>query len=405
MKKVLPHIANVLNFLCVTSLGLVPLNFGCNDRKEHSHNTGEAVIALDEVLLPANNYVISNQRTVSLKLSEGIKTYAGQGYITYDPRRNKTVASRVAGRIERLYVKYNNQYVKRGERILDLYSPDLNSYVNEYLFLRKNGSDRALVSAARYKLQQLGMTSQQLEKLDQPGTHTNLVSVFSNAEGYINFRLGATVEPTGKEAQASLNRMSEMGETGEEVVPPVGASSISEGAYVNAGQTLFSVNDLEEVWAVVSLPASTAPHFRLRDKIRLQSELRPGEIDEEIDFIEPVYDAGQRFMQIRVHLRNPGRLLKLNSLVKAKVIPSTRLTWVLPVSSVYDLGKRKIVWVYKDKTSTGAKLFEAREVVTGSLQDNTIQVLKGLDEKDQVAQYAGYMVDSEGFILRNDRKR
>ncbi|HEY1008527.1 MAG TPA: efflux RND transporter periplasmic adaptor subunit [Daejeonella sp.] len=391
--------------MSITSLGLVLFNIGCNDRKEHLHGTGQAVIALDEVLLPANNYVISQQKTVSPKLSEGIKTYAGQGYITYDPRRNKTVASRVAGRVEKLYVKYNNQYVKRGQRILDLYSPDLNSYVNEYLFLRKNGSDRALVSAARDKLQQLGMTSQQIHKLDQAGTHTNIVSVFSNTEGYINFQLGATVKPTGKGDKTVLNEMAGMGGAGEEAGPQPGASSLSEGAYVSAGQSLFAVNDLQEVWAVVSLPASTAPHFRLRDKIRLQSELRPGEIDEEIDFIEPVYDAGQRFMQIRVHLKNPGRRLKLNSLIIGKVIPSNHRIWVLPASSVYDLGRRKIVWALKGKTATGAKLFEAREVVTGVLQDNTIQVLKGLDEKDQVAQYAGYMVDSEGFILMDDLKQ
>lgn len=405
MKKVLSHITNMLNFVSITSLGLALFNIGCNDRKEHLHGTGQAVIALDEVLLPANNYVISQQKTVSPKLSEGIKTYAGQGYITYDPRRNKTVASRVAGRVEKLYVKYNNQYVKRGQRILDLYSPDLNSYVNEYLFLRKNGSDRALVSAARDKLQQLGMTSQQIHKLDQTGTHTNIVSVFSNTEGYINFQLGTSVKPLSKGDKTVLNEMAGMGGAGEEAVPQAGASSLSEGAYVSAGQSLFAVNDLQEVWAVVSLPASTAPHFRLRDKIRLQSELRPGEIDEEIDFIEPVYDAGQRFMQIRINLNNPGRRLKLNSLIKGKVIPSNHRIWVLPASSVYDLGRRKIVWALKGKTATGAKLFEAREVVTGILQDNTIQVLKGLDENDQVAQYAGYMVDSEGFILTDDLKQ
>src|SRR5574338_398091 len=88
-------------------------------------NMGQGPDTLDEMYLsalPANQSVISKQSAVPVRDSMQQFTINGEGYITFDPRRNRKISVRISGRIERLYVKYNYQYVRKGEKIMEIYS-------------------------------------------------------------------------------------------------------------------------------------------------------------------------------------------------------------------------------------------------------------------------------------------
>lgn len=371
-----------------------------DEHKDHKVKEDPELKSLKEVIPSANNWVISNQKTVKLQLFDTSMAIPAQGYITYDIRRNNKMAARVGGRIERLYVTYNNEYVRKGDKIMDLYSPELNTYQDEFLYLvRSSGKGEKLLEEGRKKLRLLGMTDAQISKLERTGEHSYTISVFSLYDGYVILTLDQETKGRMSTETKSSNGMNAMGSSN--IVPayenPVG--QIREGMYVNAGQTLFSVNDLDEVWAIVSLETKFEPHFRLNDDFLLNSEIVPGkEIHGKVNFIEPVFINEQRFLQIRIYLNNKDHLLKINSLVRGKIIPAAHSMWFLPSSSIYDLGRRKVVWIYKGKTDKGAKLFEAREVVTGIRQKDFIQILTGLDRSEEVVLDAGYMVDSESFI-------
>jgi membrane fusion protein, copper/silver efflux system len=87
--------------------------------------------------LPTNRTVISTQKAIEPVESDMDFAFKGNGYISFDWRRNHKVPVRIGGRIERLYVKYNYQYVRKGEKILELYSPEINTYIEELLYVNR----------------------------------------------------------------------------------------------------------------------------------------------------------------------------------------------------------------------------------------------------------------------------
>ena len=67
------------------------------------------------LLKPVNEQVIASMPTIEVESGTRIFSIPVQGVITYDTRKQETVASRVAGRIERMYVKYNFQPIIKGQ--------------------------------------------------------------------------------------------------------------------------------------------------------------------------------------------------------------------------------------------------------------------------------------------------
>lgn len=368
--------------------------YGMHTMDDHERST------LMEVIPSTNNWVISNQASVKLRLFDSSIAIPAQGYITYDVRRNNKMAARVGGRIERLYVKYNHEYVRKGDKILDLYSPELNTFQDEYLYLvRNSGKGEKLIEEGRKKLRLLGMTEAQINELERTGEHSYTISVFSLFTGYIILASDELGKANMNTETNSGNGMNSMGNSRVGPANVNASGQIREGMYVNSGQTLFSVNDLDKVWAIVSLETKFEPHFKLNDDFVLNSEIVPGQdIHGKVNFIEPTFKDEQRFLQVRIYLNNKDHLLKINSLVTGKIIPASHNLWMLPSSSVYDLGRRKIVWVYKGNTLKGSKLYEAREVITGIRQRDLIQVIEGIGKNEEVVMDAGYMIDSESFI-------
>ena len=132
---------------------------GKNDRPSNMENMEgmkdnnlapfDSALNLSTYVLPSNSQVISAQKTVMAMPASNVNVIKALGYIVPDERLNNKVAVRFSGRIEKLYIRYNLQYVKKGEKILDLYSPDLNTDQEELLFLLKDNSEPALAEKAR----------------------------------------------------------------------------------------------------------------------------------------------------------------------------------------------------------------------------------------------------------------
>lgn len=382
---------------------------GCGDRKERAvTKPGIPMEMLRAISRPTSNVVISDQPTVRPVATNQPLKVPFQGYITYDERRNNSVSVRVGGRIEKLYVKYNNEYVKQGTRILDLYSPELNTYQEEFLFLLKSGHDPELVESGKAKLRLLGLSDSQIRQLEKNGRVSFTISVYSPHEGYIVYRSEGQGGTSGMETPASggsSEGMAGNNQRNSDDQPASGPGGlIREGGNVGRGQLLFSVNDLEQVWAIASVESKYQPYLKPGEAVEVRSELAPDRmLNGQVGLIEPIYQPGQKFTQARVYVKNPGRLLKINSLLSGEIFPVEAQGLTVPTSSVYDLGRRKIVWVLQGFTPNRHKIFEARSVRTGVLLGNQIQILAGVTASDQLARDAGYLVDSEDFILPRDQ--
>lgn len=352
--------------------------------------------------LPANQTVISKQAAVLVGDSSTQFEIKGNGYVTFDPRRNRKIPARIGGRIERLYVKYNYQYIQKGEKIMELYSPELNTYVSEYLFIKRKSKDPVLMDKAKQKLLLLGLTRDQILKIDQSGAAPFTITIYSPFEGYVLSNPSTTGGGMGTQ-----NTQSGMGSGMNN--PAAGAStdipgttlsdnSIREGMYVSKDQTVFWINDFREVWGIVAFSHQNEKILKAGLEAVVKSELLPDQTFRSvIPMVEPVYLSGQKFTQVRLYLSNAKRKLKQNSLVTATVSVNSQAIMV-PASSVYYLGNTAIVWVQRAVTKQGSNVFQARAVKIGNRNNQTIEVLKGLNRGEFIAKDAGYLADSETIV-------
>lgn len=374
--------------------------------KDHSvHHINKNDHGLDaslrDIINLADKEVISDQQTIAaLSKESGIKLTLN-GFISPDQRRDYAVATRISGRIEKLFVKYNYQFIQKGDKILEIYSPELKSSQEEYLYLLKNSTDQNLIESGKKKLLLLGLSEKQTKILEQTGSLTSTITIFSPSAGYILLDPGSNPGLSAAETKSSggmgmsSTARSEASSSPENLI----TVDLKEGSYVTQGQTLFRVNDFKEVWAVLTFPTENQRMVKLNTPVTVFPEqFVQKAITGKIDFIEPAFSEGIQFVQARVYLKNPNNKLKANSLVTAEINPSGTNIIMVPNSSISDLGGRKIVWIKTKESPSGKNIFTPKTVITGFQSKDFTEIMEGLKEGDLVAKDAGYLLDSESII-------
>ncbi len=359
--------------------------------------------ASDQIISP-NKQVLSRQSTVKLTAQSETQSLKAQGYIDLDRNRNQTVSSRFGGRIEKLYVKYDLQFVKKGERLLELYSPELNTFQEEHLFLLKTKAEKSLLEQSRQKLKLLGLMDNQITQLEKNETFTQTVTVYSSSSGYIFFNTESNNNKGSENPQvSSMNNMNNVAKNNTDKSFDASLNQIRQGMYINKGETLFNINDLQNVWAIVSVSADLHSSIQVNSPVKIISELFSDKLfNGKIALIEQTFEENkQRFVRIRIDLPNPTSQLKLNSLVTAEINLGSKGNFQIPVSAVYRTGFNSFVWVKTGTTQAGTGIFKLRKVSTSSPINGMVTVINGLTENEEVAEHAGYLTDSETFL--NDK--
>jgi len=357
---------------------------------------------LEQAVSP-NKLVLSNQATFRLQSGNSGKTEKAQGFITLAQNRNQSVAARFGGRIEKLYVKFSNQYVKQGDKIMDIYSPDLRTFQEEHLFILKSNNENSLIEKSREKLRLLGITDNQITQLEKNETVALTIPVYSPTNGYVFFSEQSQQQNSGTKNNSAMNTMNMKQNTNNESSYAASASQIREGMYVNEGQTLFSVNDLQEVWALVSVSNQYANQILENQSVEIVSENNPSKtLKGKVALIEQTFEeANQRFARVRIVLPNPNNSLKINSLVTAQFTLSKSKNMQVPSSAVYKTGLNAFVWVKTDTTQNGTGIFQLRKVIAGTSANGMITIQSGLSPNEEIAKEAGLMTDSETFLNAN----
>lgn len=367
----------------------------------HPGNSPQLVIPVEST----NRVVVSNQSTVRPAWGRQAGPVIAYGFISLDETRSNQVAARLSGRVEKLYVKFENQYVRKGEKIMDLYSVDLNTWQEELLYAQKIDPDGELPKHAAHKLNLLGVADDQIRNIINSGKTSFTLSVYSPYNGYIFYTPSASLpQPKRGIAPGGGNKMGGMPATASGV--PMGSApmgspggQVREGAYVSTGQTLFWINDLRQVWGILSVDNLHQHRLSLRDSTEVISELAPeSPFHTTIRFIEPIYTSGQKFVQARVYLPNNNMKLRVNSLLQASIHPKAGNLLTLPASSILYLGGRQAVWKKTGQTAGGSHVFEIHFVSLGPVSQGHVVVLEGLKADDEVALDAGFLIDRESLI-------
>ena len=381
----------------VCQMDLVPVN------RTDSHAGVDA--SLENLVKPSNQLVISQIRTVRPR--EGVRANRVnlQGVINYDTNNWGMVSSRVGGRIERLYVTYNYQYVNKGQKLMDIYSPDLANAQQELLYLKSTG-DKALLEAAKSKLRLLGASNGQISAVLRSGKVDYSVSVYSPLSGYIAEQksespstgsyegAGAVISEEGKEAGMSEMSGSTAGLPSQ--IPQVETNSpimVREGQYVSSGQKIFSLINAGTVWADFFAGADQLQYLKKGTSIQLASvDNSSQKAVSKINLVQPYYSGGTSFTRMRAKIDNPGMKWKVGQLISISTDVSTNFGNWLPRTAVLQMGTRYVAFV----KNGGA--FVPVYVKIKQHSGDWVDVADSLRKDQDVALNAWFMVDSESFV-------
>lgn len=379
----------------------------CHNGNESNQIPTTSASDLNALVLPTNQTVFSEIKTIRpTQQSVSLDIYA-TGVITYDPRFINTISSRFGGRIEKLYVRFNFENVAEGQRIMDIYSPDILTAEKNLVFLLSNSSiDTALINLATQKLQLLGLTNEQLKQIERTKQVINPLPVFSPYSGHIHdigVTGGTASSPnmnTGMNGGVNSSSASSAAQIENLPFSRTSALSIKEGMYVETGQSIFEVYNINRVWAVLNIFPRDAALIKAGDNVSITAETSPSNvISSTISYIEPFSGQNASAIKARVYLQNADKLhLKIGTLLSATISAAEIEGIWLPRNAVINLGQKQIVFLKTDK------YFVSKIVQTGITTDSLIQITRGLQGNEKIAINAQFMVDSESFIQTTNDK-
>lgn len=314
-------------------------------------------------------------KTVEVSVKPLQKIIRTVGRIEYDERRLFTVNTKIEGWIEKLYIDYTGRYVKKGEPLAEIYSPELFATQQEFINLLRwkksqitdsktqivemlSRDTDAIIEAARQRLKLWDIKDEQIKKIEESGRPIKTLTLYSPVSGYI-------IQKTAL-----------------------------QGMRIMPGERLFDVADLSSVWVIADIYEYEVPMIRIGQTANIVLSYFPDKkFSSKIDYVYPTLAGETRTARIRFIIPNPGGQLKpqMFTNVEIKINLGTRLA--IPEDAVIDTGTRQIVYVDR-----GEGYFEPREIMTGIRADGMVEVLRGLKSGEKVASSATFLIDSEAKL-------
>lgn len=354
--------------------------------------------SLEALLQPTNQFVVASLPVTTLQQSGEGREISALGSVEHDSRHIQTLSSWVAGRVEKLYVRYRYQFVTKGQKVLELYSPELLTGQQNLIFLLKSDpGNHSLINAARQRLLLLGMSGQQLAQISRSGKPLYSVTVYSPFSGYVtepgfnsNMGGGATGNAMGND-NTNMPSVTAAPTTTTEL-------PVKEGMYVDRAQPLFTIINASHGRISLSIFASDQHSVKAGTPVMIIPETAPAnKFRATIDRIEPFFQPGSKTLSARVYFNNATLRLPIGSQVQATLFTEAQTAYWLPTSAVITTGLRSVVF---KKEGSG---FRPKEVTTGMRSGDRVQITAGLSPKDSVSINAQYLTESESILTVKDK--
>ena len=348
--------------------------------KKPSESITVTDVDLNTLLQPTNNFVVSAIPLTDIELKDESFVIKALGSVAYDTREEAILASKVSGRIEKLYVRYRYQLVEKGQKIMDLYSPEILTAEQNLLFLLANDEQNiSLIDAARQRLALLGMNDSQITQIVKLKAASLTISVFSNYSGHIH--------------ESGISKMTTAQSGMKDIAAITEELPLKEGMYVKKGEPVFSVYNPSKAWILLNIFAGDQSSIKTGDEVLIAPETSPNKnFTAHINFIEPFFRKDSKTLTARVYFDNASLHIPIGSQVKAMIKGKSKRAYWLKNESVLSLGLDKIVFL---KQNGG---FKAHKIKTGIISNGIIQIIDGLTQLDSIAANAQYLMDSESFI-------
>jgi Cu(I)/Ag(I) efflux system membrane fusion protein len=335
-------------------------------------------------------------KTVKVAAKAMQKVIRTVGRIEADEKKLATINTKIEGWIEKLYVDYTGRYVRKGEPLAEIYSPELLATQQEYLSILKwtakqtvpadrpgaaqSGSDqtkaqatsepvselrdmiakdaRATLAAARERLRLWDISEEQINRIEETGKPVRTLILYSPVSGFVT-------------QKAAI-----------------------QGMKVMPGEKLFDIADLSTLWIVADIYEYELPFVRVGQAARITLSYFPGrEMVSRIDYIYPIISADTRTAKVRLTLQNPRGQLKPQMFTNVEIRIGLGKKLVIPESAVIDTGVEQVVYVDR-----GNGVYEPRVVQIGLRADGAVEVLRGLKGGEKVVSSANFLIDSEAQL-------
>ena len=393
-----------------TGIAIVFLISFCNSRDEHKHIPTNKSNEPEGMAQPTNQAVFSEVKTIFPRQQSITPILTATGVISYDPRLLNNISARFSGLIEKLYVRFNFEKVSKGQRIMDIYSPEILTAQQNLIYILDNSiNDITLINSAKKKLQLLGLTDEQLRQIETTKQSINPLPVYSPYSGHIHdigIRSGVASASSSMSNGMSSGMNTSIQSSSQMQIENLASSqtsalSIKEGMYVQSAQPIFAVYSTNQIWAVLNIFPQDAALIKTGDKVYITAETNPTNvISSTISYIEPVAGQNASAIKARVYLQNAENLhLKIGTLLSAEIASAEIKGMWLPRNAVINLGQKQIVFL---KTEN---YFISKTIRTGIVADSLVQIISGLNGNEPVAANAQFMVDSESFIQTGDNEQ
>ncbi|HUL37839.1 MAG TPA: efflux RND transporter periplasmic adaptor subunit [Thermodesulfobacteriota bacterium] len=307
--------------------------------------------------------------TVEVKSLEKIIRTVGR--VDYDEKRIVTVSTKIGGWIEDLYVDFTGRFVKQGDPLLTIYSPELVSTQEEYLialrakkslskspFPEVAGSGESLAESAKRRLKLWDISDDQIKALEETGQSKKTLTLFSPFSGFV----------LEKSAYKGMN-----------VMP---------------GLALYKLVDLSVVWLYADIYEYELPFIRLGQQASIQLSYIPGEtFTGKAIYIYPSLNPETRTAKVRFEIPNSHERLKPEMYANVEIKVHLGQKLAVPEGAIIDTGLRQLAIVDK-----GSGYFEPREVKVGAKVEGYYEVIKGLKTGERVVTSANFLIDSESKL-------
>jgi len=301
------------------------------------------------------------------------------GRIEYDERKLATVNTKIEGWVERLYVDYTGRYVKKGEPLAEIFSPELiatqQEFINAFRWTKQSKGDKGeifdknigrmlardaetIVEASRQRLRLWDISEDQIKKIEDTGKPIRTITLFSPVSGYV---------------------IQKMAVQGMKVMP---------------GEKLFDVADLSSLWIIADIYENEISLVKPGQSAKITLSYFPDrEFFSRINYIYPSISGATRTAKVRFEIANSGGQLKPQMLTNIEIKINLGKKLAIPDDAVIDTGTRQVVYVDK-----GEGYFEPREVMLGMSVEGFREVIKGLKSGEKIAASATFLIDSEAQL-------
>ncbi len=293
------------------------------------------------------------------------------GNVAVDETRLAYVQVRFSGYIQKVFADATYQYVRKGQPLFTIYSPDLVATEREYLVAKQNHQQVAqstvpdvatgaasLVDATVERLKQWNIPDREIARLESSGQVQQDLEIDSPVSGYI----------TEREALPNM--------------------------YAQPETRLYTVADLSTIWVFAQVFQNDLGRIKAGDPATLTLDTYPGRtFTGRVDFIYPDVDMSTRTARVRLVFPNPDLKLTPGMFVNVDLTVPMGDHIVIPATGVLQTGTREIAFV-----DHGVGNLEPREIQLGARVGDDFIVLKGLKAGEQIITSANFLIDSESQL-------